>query len=101
MKSTPGPWNFETPNHPKTIHAGNILIAEVFANSKTNEETEANARLVASSPELLDALRQYVLDDECSIDGAPDANNLNHDCRWCRAMRAILKAQSGSECKGE
>lgn len=38
-----------------------------------------------------EALKAYADGDECNVDGAPDANNLNHDktCRYCRAMSLL------------
>lgn len=41
--------------------------------------------------ELRAALKQYTDGDECSVDGAPDANNANHGetCRYCKAMSLL------------
>lgn len=41
--------------------------------------------------DLRAALKQYTDGDECSVDGAPDANNANHGetCRYCKAMSLL------------
>ena len=65
---TPGPWNFHAPIPSQGIkhyivHEELADIAEVYAWDHT-EATEANARLIAAAPELLEAVRQAINDLE-------------------------------------
>jgi len=58
---TPGPWGYRKPPGPIPnvkfwIDANGIPVADV----KLNGQPEANARLMASSPELLAALKAVV-----------------------------------------
>ncbi len=61
-KHTPGPWRVTGPN----VRAGHALLAIVcdhWADEKTPEpEKEANARLIAAAPDLLDALKEITLE---------------------------------------
>ncbi len=61
MKHTPGPWNFDA--YGEVFHiSNNGFVASVYGKT----ENEANARLIAAAPELLEALRlaEQVLLDE-------------------------------------
>lgn len=66
-KHTPGPWSSdheyeETWDTQTNIYVGvkNILIAQVCETDGniSNEEFEANARLIAAAPDLLEALKR-------------------------------------------
>ena len=64
-KHTPGPWRIDRGSKTGTARgisasARNIVNFNGLAKPMSNE-TEANARLIAAAPDLLDALR-YVLD---------------------------------------
>lgn len=58
MKHTPGPWNalyFKSDNtYAVCMEDGGDLIADIFING------EANSRLIASAPDLLEALQNIV-----------------------------------------
>lgn len=56
-KHTPGPWivNYDGLNIDTKQDGGIEQVARV---SRTNEEREANARLIAAAPDLLDALKE-------------------------------------------
>lgn len=63
MPHTPGPWDCDG----SEIHAENLCIANAYrprtddeGNWMAIEEVQANARLIAAAPELLDALRSAV-----------------------------------------
>lgn len=79
MSHTPGPWLV---HHEKWViatrgvHAGEILIAPTYWMEHAKEEAAANARLIASAPDLLEALRQIA---QCS-DG-DDTENYRFDDR--------------------
>ncbi len=62
-KHTPGPWNYRVSDHGLDVYgqerhvAGESWYPRVFPEgTPEREEKEANARLVAAGPELLDAL---------------------------------------------
>jgi len=67
MKHTPGPWKVDvwhTPEGEKRILApnGQGIAILVNANGRDNEETEANAALIAAAPEMYDWLvKEYAL----------------------------------------
>jgi len=63
---TPGPWDVQDPlgdGPNKWIYADGLYIAEVDGE---REEAEANARLIAAAPELLDRLQEYY-DHQCAL----------------------------------
>ena len=94
MRHTPGPWSAGhciPPSRAWSInHTNRIVVAGVSGgalNDKSDEEVEANARLIAATPDLLEALRLYVqIDIEC---GTTD------DDLHQTAIAAITKAQNG------
>lgn len=63
-KFTPGPWKSSVPRQLKHkscrwIKSGTVHVAKVYGDSefvKVAEETEANARLIATAPEMYDIL---------------------------------------------
>jgi hypothetical protein len=67
---TPGPWAITREDHAHAIVSEEFVIADVFtfqpdcAGVRTDAEGEANARLIASAPDLLDALQAVVNDLE-------------------------------------
>ena len=54
MRHTPGPWNFEKHEN-FVVYVGNNEICELYEGDQ-----EANARLIAAAPELLEAC-EYVV----------------------------------------
>lgn len=63
VKHTPGPWHVELKTH--ILDANRTLIANVCdrydgTNNNFLSSAEANARLIAAAPELLEALRDLV-----------------------------------------
>lgn len=89
-KHTPGPW--------KAGEMGDRFI--VFVDDGTNTSTtiadeikdEEDARLIAASPELLDALVGLLNMPE--FDGTPEASLLRRDSK--RAARAAIAKAEGS-----
>lgn len=60
MKHTPGPWRIGTapPNGEQTIGTiRGMMVAVATTGVGMEEETLANARLIAAAPELLEALK--------------------------------------------
>ena len=86
---TPGPWRIGTPppNGEQTIGALNGLMVAVATTGVEMEVTEANARLIAAAPELLEAL-QSVLENCLDSEGLCAAH--------AKARAAIAKATGGA-----
>ena len=55
MSHTKGKWEVGHREHYKTIHSNGIPIANLIGNDR-----EANARLIAAAPELLEALKEMI-----------------------------------------
>lgn len=68
MSFTPGPWGREDEVNPEMITAGRdadgcyIYTADVWEIGLEEPEIEANARLIAAAPEMLEALEELVDD---------------------------------------
>jgi len=73
---TPGPWRVK--NTSEVVHGDTILIADAYGQY---EQREANAKLMAAAPDMLEAL-QNVENDDGSI----------HDPIWKMIKNAIKKA---------
>lgn len=96
MKShTPGPWSV------LQHEEGDIVIldktrgtlAEIFAvNDTRDQETpQANARLIAAAPEILDALNMFITDcQDCRLSG-PDWSELRSTVIHARSLIAKVK----------
>lgn len=76
-KSTPGPWKGSTING---VWAGSTMIADVVSN-------DADARLIAASPELLEAAKRL-------ITGTAGPESLSYEQAWEKMREAIAKAQT-------
>ena len=103
MKHTPGKWQVETA---ATSRDGKTVITEYFvrrdgdsmaiANDITDPETEtmseANARLIAAAPTMLEALRGVIKawGGHMSDDGCGCA-----DCEYLRPVEAAIREASG------
>lgn len=61
-KHTPGPWAADIAHeqHRAVVRHGMTPIAEMWMTGQPMAEREANARLIAAAPKMLDALRSYV-----------------------------------------
>lgn len=88
-KHTPGPWvashnSWET----STVYADGRVVAECLIDADVSEENqhelepikEANARLIAAAPELLEALQEVIA-----------ISDRKHDA-WDKAKAAIARA---------
>lgn len=72
---TPGPWkitaeDFESFN----IHTDELNICEVIAQGEYQEQGEANARLIAAAPELLEILKEVAVCGDYNDDQMKDLN---------------------------
>ena len=87
MKHTPGPWNYDRSGYSLYVNSGRELVTALSMDGKRLETSEANARLIAAAPDLLDALLM-VLDDPNALDGRPRTYEYVH--------AAIAKATGGN-----
>lgn len=99
---TPGPWFIgaqndglfiiDKPPRPSTddpVHDAQVaVIAHVYYGNPADLHADANARLIATAPEMLQALRNLVAYSECSINDADI---------WNAARAAIAKAEGRHE----
>jgi hypothetical protein len=94
MKHTPGPWSLD-----ELDSAGSIAIYQLNAPTRSalaeleipDVESEANARLIAAAPELLDALENLLalVEGECP-------SLLEDDHHYTQVKAAIAKAKGVS-----
>jgi|SRR5579864_6445341 len=105
---TPGPWEATKPALSCEIHANKIHVASAFAKvpAGTSDryilepEAEANARLIAAAPELLEALKETLRALESHLNESTRDHNLGNVDLLCpcsqnevvRAKAAIAKA---------
>src|SRR3990167_7481175 len=90
MSHTTGPWAvWESPYGGARIHARHeVTIADVMSRGLlTAEEFKANARLIAASPQLLEALRSLLKHHECR-----DCTSAFHAENVSDARAAIARA---------
>ena len=91
-KATPGPWEVVRGRCGRSVEVfgGGKAIAEMWDRSD-NETQEANARLIAAAPTLLEALKLMVQHAESA--GWEDS----HDVILHQAQEAIKRAEGGEE----
>ena len=103
MKHTLGPWKLHDMEENVIVGKDHLTIADVNATNRSKEENNANALLIASAPELLEACKVGLKEmelwatlDEC--DCPPEG----HICGLPRlkinivkAKQAIAKAEGG------
>ena len=104
-KHTPGPWRVaprsDYPEHADiNVDAGTRGYVALCGKAG-DEEAEANARLIAAAPELLDALRETLRALESHLDESCRDHGLGHRDMLCscnqhevvRARAAIAKTE--------
>ena len=85
MKHTPGPWNYDRSGYSLYVNSGRELVTALSMDGKRLETSEANARLIAAAPDMLNALMDFV-----SYFGHDNDNGLDEMLTNARA--AIAKA---------
>lgn len=117
MRHTPGPWapvnlDVVAPGEGGRGHSGSIMVVATVTRRNERgsllydgDETQANARLIAAAPDLLEALKILMEDyaehegcycgqliGGCSAQGGEPLGK----CGYCKASAAIAKAEGGS-----
>lgn len=87
-KHTPGPWDLLDGDNGYEITSGNIIIAQVTDEPCATQE-DANARLIAAAPDLLEALEM--------ADAALSGANMDMKAVERKTRAAIAKAKGGVE----
>lgn len=85
---TPGPWSIQADDLDSfTIYSEQMNIAEILAigGEGMSDEGEANARLIAAAPELLEALQECITSEGAACFG----DMQDHPERMQRRLYAI------------
>lgn len=103
-KHTPGPWIGAGPSFGDPLpryttvivteweESDNLVICELPFNHH-DDENEANARLIAAAPELLEALKALIE----NVGSCICYDESERECKaWAMAEAAIAKAEGGS-----
>ena len=101
-KHTPGPWkvSHETDisgieNDPANGCVGAVDVAHVYLRTVPGR-TEANARLIAAAPELLEALSAFLRAPSVGSNGPGSSTIVVQDFNLRAARAAIAKATGGA-----
>lgn len=107
-KHTPGPWEFSGCDHAPILHIYAPDNKHIFHGERSQTEQEANARLIAAAPEMLEALKsashmsrfsetEYAgrMYQHCTSCDATISEGEAHlpDCDWLKIDAAIVKAE--------
>ena len=97
MKHTPGPWEtkFEEAIRIKDVRGNTVCIVTHLtrAGRRGSSESEANAYLIATAPELLENLESRYAQTKCGC-GHPACNRCEDDRE---TKRVLNKAKGGGE----
>jgi len=95
-KHTPGPWKWWTTHegaHRINPHKGGLVIASCDTRNPFSEEQEANARLIAAAPDLLEACKAALFEiTDIERQGRHNGNSLPK-----MLSAAIAKAERGEQ----
>lgn len=94
-KHTPGPWTtFSYPDHVAVVFRPEHprRSGTVCDLTGIGGEHDANARLIAAAPDLLDALESVNTMLNCVSQKSKEAPNGNCDCYMCEAARLVKTA---------
>ncbi len=90
-KHTPGPWKRAHHGHYNQIQIYTKNIYHPLAVVQNQEDMQANARLIAAAPDMLEALAAMVDMFERHIEGRSGPDDASN--RWDMARAAIAKAE--------
>ena len=101
LKITPGPWEVTEDGEgifarEEDIRIVNQMLGHACSGDnldRTDEELEANARLIAAAPDLLMAAGRIARSQECVSDCSPHPDAGLHVCMVCALKAAIAKAE--------
>lgn len=94
-KHTPGPWRVTEGRRIDSGRGYSTAIADVWAHGEgaddapSTGEAEANARLLAAAPDLLEACKEAVAVANMSDEDKPTLDDID----WARLRAAIAKAE--------
>lgn len=83
---TPGPWTHELQSGSEYIYevmAAGYYVATAHDGAMGKSNAEANARLIAAAPDLLEALQEaaVLIEGVLMIHGTPEADSTGHKVR--------------------
>ena len=90
---TPGPWHVIEARGSHSIDSVDVRVAKVARNGVDDVEGEANARLIAAAPDLLEAL--YLLVVDVRVAEVDKDGGMRFSERIRHAEAAIAKATGG------
>ena len=88
---TPGPWEIDF-GYNRIINFIGPCVPDQYAGSAWLEVTEADARLIAAAPDLLEALQSVWLWMEDQADGQSKGGHATFDLMLLREQRDIARA---------
>jgi hypothetical protein len=88
MSHTPAPWIIDQED-PHCVLGGNSVVADSGLSTLPIGQKAANAHLIASAPEMYEALMR--VNDGCRV--SEDADLTSCRCVGCDIRRAIAKAE--------
>lgn len=89
-KHTPGPWRRHSVEAYIVVSNDGTAVADTEADSVQHHQRLCNARLIAAAPDLLEALKGIVDDDDAGVSLADQL--ARSGARMAAAKAAILKA---------
>lgn len=95
-KHTPGPWVVDPCwDILGNTDDGNGMVCQITTDAVPRAEAEANARLIAAAPELLEALRDLAREAARNIYPKPDVGP-EHPCSILRRADAAIARATGA-----
>ena len=93
---TPGPWSIEDDTPGETTGLRFAINSKDYIIARTTDgwkEAQANARLIASAPELLEMCKLF---EECmaNLDGASEPFDTSYELSKVRAVLAKVEGES-------
>lgn len=89
MSHTPGPWRFLPGLTNHNIWKADLILARVFKFEKDLETSDANARLMAAAPELLEVCKELL---DWGLDHISPVHNPEANVILIKAVTVINKA---------
>jgi len=88
-KHTPGPWGLDGVH--EVVDATSAGVVQLWHWNKSNNERDANARLIAAAPEMYEALRELLAEWDAENDRTMEEDSaFQPDSAAIEAIRAVL-----------